>query len=160
MIDLTGDFRKRLQDEAPLVHSRMGNLQMPTVDDLLLIKENVDVKGPRIPAPQTDAAQFGLNGQANGEELLRRQNGLYADGGIQVHGLFALNIHRRRFIKGGNPLGRIDYDPGLPFEGGHRGAQHPQSVSKVGTQAQIRDTIVGHDENPTTSFAYRSRISL
>lgn len=69
------DFMQRNQHETPLVKGRMGNDQTRSPDDLLPVKQKIQIDDPRSPWRFPSPAHRPLYRQQGLKQLARRQNG-------------------------------------------------------------------------------------
>ena len=59
--DVRRDLRERLEHEPPLVHERVGDLQVGRVDHLVAVQDQVQVDRPRLPPRAALAAEATLD---------------------------------------------------------------------------------------------------
>lgn len=77
------DLKQRNQDEAPLRHSRMRDIQFRRVDHAGAQHKNVNVDGARAACDHSSAAEFVFDVLDRVQQLARHQIGFGLDGAIQ-----------------------------------------------------------------------------
>lgn len=107
MPKIGGELDERLENEAALQHSGMGNRQVRRFDDVLSVEQDVQVDGARaLGASSAHSTSFPFHAQENGEELQREVAGLADGNDIQKPGL-VFEILRFGFVEGGDS-GNLD----------------------------------------------------
>jgi hypothetical protein len=82
--DIGGDLSEGFQDEAALVHARVGNCEIRFVKDLIAIKEQVEIDDARsvFEVAVAAAAEVAFDAEELGEELAGGERGFELDGAV------------------------------------------------------------------------------
>ena len=97
MLDIGSEFRKWLQDESSLVHSRVRNLQARFADHSISGEQDIDVQNAWTFIASALPSHFCFNGKSVGQHFLRRDVCFQCDDAVKEPGLIA-KIHWLGFI--------------------------------------------------------------
>ena len=101
MADLGSDFYQWLQDESPLVHGGVGNLQARLIDYSVTKQQHVDIYFARTLVAQAETSHHRLDPQCQLEQFSRRLIRFYHRYAVEKPGLVG-DFHGLGFVEGGN----------------------------------------------------------
>jgi len=101
MADLGSDFHQWLQDESPLMHGGVGNLQARLIDDSITKQQHVDIYFARTLVAQAETSHHGLDPQSQLEQFSRCLIRFYRRYAVEKPGLVE-DFHGLGFVEVGD----------------------------------------------------------
>ena len=136
MAEVGGDFGQRGENEVPLEHARVRNLQLGLVDGDVVVEENVEIDEAGAFRKRLAAAHVGFDLAEGGKEFAGGEKGFGKHGGVEEPGLVKV-VDRFGLIEGGDSLDAN----GVAVEKMHRFAEVLCAIADIGAE---RDVGGGH----------------